>query len=94
MEPEVRATTPPPSATGQQLAQARLHRAIVSTMLVEPQRKWTPAEMERELSEHRPLDLRAALEHLAAMGVLISNRGTFSPSQCTTYLDGLKVIGI
>jgi hypothetical protein len=50
--------------------------------------------MERELSDHHPLDLSAALEHLVAMGVLASDRGTFSPSQSTAYLDRLGVIGI
>jgi hypothetical protein len=84
----------PASGTGQQLEHTGVHRAIVSTMLVAPQRKWTRAEMERELSDHHPLDLSAALEHLAAMGVLVSDRGAFSPSRCTAYLDRLGVIGI
>jgi hypothetical protein len=92
---DVSAATPTPQLPSRQKRErARLQRAIVNTMLVEPDRKWTHAEMERGLDEHGPLDLSAALEHLAAMGVIVSSRQTFAPSQCTLYLDELRVIGI
>jgi hypothetical protein len=94
-EPDVHATTNiPQSASGHQLEQVRLQRAIVNTMLVEPDRKWTRAEMERDLYEQGPLDLSAALEHLGTMQVIVLNRETFSIARCTAYLDQLGVIGV
>jgi hypothetical protein len=91
----VSATTQiPQSASGRQREQVRLQRAILNTMLVAHERKWTRAAMERELNEHAPLDVSAALEHLAAMGVIVLNRETFSPSQCAAHLDELGVIGV
>jgi hypothetical protein len=71
-------------------------RAIVLQVLRDdhPER-WTRAELERELSDFLAEEVEAAIEDLAAEGVLaVGEDETVSASLCARTLDALGLVSI
>jgi hypothetical protein len=72
-------------------------RAIILQVLRDdhPER-WTRAELERQLPDFPPEEVEAAVEDLAAEGVLWINDddGTVSASLCARTLDALGLVSI
>ncbi len=73
----------------------KIKRAIVLQVLRDdhPER-WTRAELERQLSDLPPEGVEAAIEDLAAEGVLIDDDGTVRASLCARTLDALELVTI
>jgi hypothetical protein len=70
-------------------------RAIVLQLLREdhPER-WSRAELEREVSNIKPLDISDALAQLNAEGVAVLEAEQVQASGCARYLDALELICI
>jgi DNA-binding TFAR19-related protein (PDSD5 family) len=72
-------------------------RAIILQVLRDdhPER-WTRAELERQLPDFLPEEVEAAVEDLAAEGVLSINDDdeTVSASLCARKLDALELVSI
>jgi hypothetical protein len=71
-------------------------RAVVLQVLRDdhPER-WTRAELERQLSDFLPEEVEAAIEDLAAEGVLaVSDDEAVRASLCARTLDSLMLISI
>ena len=76
-------------------ARVRLERAIVNRMLTDDHpRRWTRAEIERQLRPQQAPEVDEALEHLLEMGVISVEHDECWPSQCTSHLERIQVIGI
>jgi DNA-binding transcriptional ArsR family regulator len=68
-------------------------RAIVQQVL-DDDRAWPRAELERALSELDPPAVDHALARLEAEGVVVLERDQVRASSCTRHLDALELIGI
>ena len=70
-------------------------RAIVLQLLRDdhPER-WSRAELEREVSNIKPLDISDALAQLNAEGVVVLEAEQVQASACARYLDALELICI
>jgi hypothetical protein len=72
-------------------------RAVVLQVLRDDHTEpWTRAELERQLSDFLPEEVEAAVEDLAADGVLSINDDdeTVSASLCARKLDALELVSI
>jgi hypothetical protein len=74
----------------------RAQRAIVLQVLRDDHPEpWTRAELERQLSDFLPEEVEAAIEDLAAEGVLtISDDEAIRASRCARHLDALELVSI
>ena len=83
---------PSPGAPGEQ---PRLQRAIVLQLLCDDhERRWSRAELEAELAEGAPLDIRPALVPLAADRVVYVCGESVWASRALRRLDRLDLIAI
>jgi hypothetical protein len=68
-------------------------RAIVMQLLRDDRpERWSRAELEREVSNIKPLDISDALAQLNAEGVVVLKGEQLQASGCARYLDALELI--
>jgi hypothetical protein len=73
----------------------QIERTIVNLIVSgDRTKKWTRAEIEIELQPRDAVEVKEALRRLSRMRVIDLNRTEVRPTQCTSHLERLQVIGI